>query len=145
MWIYKSGNNANSSRLWNPDGDSYDALTIGVNATGSLVICATANSGAWDVINTVSYGGVLNNSQWYHVALVRNGANITGYLNGIGTSLTTTCPTTLYSSVVANKVIGGQSGVARMFNGYIDDFRLTKGIARYTANFTPPTQAFQLQ
>jgi YD repeat-containing protein len=40
-------------------------------------------------------------------------------------------------------VIGGQStGVDRAFNGYIDEVRITKGVARYAANFTPPAQAF---
>lgn len=143
MWVYKTQNNGNSSRLWNPDGDSYDAMVLSLNATGGVAIQATTASGSWNVINT-TFGSTLNNSQWYHIAVVRSGTDLYGFFNGAKTVLTTSCPTTLYNSVAANKVIGGQSGVARMLYGSINDFRVTKGVARYTANFTPPTTSLPL-
>jgi hypothetical protein len=39
-------------------------------------------------------------------------------------------------------VIGAQYNGTTAFNGYVDDFRVTKGLARYTATFTAPTAAF---
>ncbi len=37
----------------------------------------------------------------------------------------------------------GEDGEAdpRYYNGHIDEFRFTKGVARWTSNFTPPTSS----
>jgi hypothetical protein len=37
--------------------------------------------------------------------------------------------------------IGAQNG-SNYFNGWIDEVRISKGIARWTSNFTPPTQPY---
>ena len=42
----------------------------------------------------------------------------------------------------AGLCIGTNNGGTQGFVGYINDFRLTKGVARYTSTFTPPTTAF---
>jgi hypothetical protein len=41
--------------------------------------------------------------------------------------------------------IGRDSSNVREWVGYMDDLRITKGYARYTSNFTPPTSAFQIK
>ena len=51
-----------------------------------------------------------------------------------------------FTAGTTNKYIGtfywaGVGGAVRFVNGYIEDFRITKGEARYTSNFTPPTSA----
>lgn len=38
--------------------------------------------------------------------------------------------------------IGGYGG-SQTWNGYMEDVRITQGLARYTENFTPPTAALQ--
>jgi len=80
-------------------------------------------------------------STWTHVAVVQNGTTITLYLNG--TKPTTGSGTSSTSLTDQFLRIGASAGTAAQFyNGYLDDVRITNGIARYTTNFTAPTAAF---
>ena len=81
-------------------------------------------------------------SQWNHVAVVRSGSTITHYLNGVANGSGTSSSAFNVSST-DNFVIGIERGLTNTLTGYIDDLRITKGLARYTSNFTAPTGAFQ--
>jgi len=77
--------------------------------------------------------------QWYYIAYSRSGTSLRVFVNGtqVGTTATNAIS---YNSVTA-VVVGGSTTDTRLMNGYIDDLRITKGYARYTANFTAPTAA----
>lgn len=80
--------------------------------------------------------------QWVHLAGVRNGSQITLFVNGVQAASTAVSGTN-YGSTEPVILFGTSDGDARFkLNGYVDDLRITKGEARYTTNFTPPTEAF---
>lgn len=84
---------------------------------------------------------------WTYFAVVRNGNTLTLYRNGTSvatnTSFNTWQPTVNFNYNNATKIAGGHwDGATSYFTGYIEDLRITKGIARYTSNFTAPTAAF---
>jgi len=106
-------------------------------ASGSLVCYLGSTGSTWNIASGISVGSI-STGIWYHFALVRNGSTFTPYLNGIA-GTTATSSSALYE--VTPRVFAGGNG-NEYFNGYIDDLRVTKGVARYTANFTPPTAAF---
>ena len=81
-------------------------------------------------------GGTATLNQWVHFAIVRNNNVNTLYINGTAVgSGSQTYP-------VTNDIftIGAAPNYGFYFQGYLDDFRVTSGIARYTSNFTPPAQ-----
>jgi hypothetical protein len=79
--------------------------------------------------------------------VVSNGTTIVVYRNGVSVGTLATS-----SNIAAAGAIGAVTQDFRIgarqvtnllpLNGYIDDLRITKGIARYTANFTPPAAPF---
>lgn len=79
----------------------------------------------------------LSTGQWYHIAFVRNSGTVYGYVNG-NQDFTYSYSTTVGD--VTTGYVGGNG--AQDMNGYIQDLRITKGLARYTSAFTPPTAEF---
>jgi len=87
-------------------------------------------------------GSALSTGVWYHIAVCRSGSSTKMFINGTQTGSTYT-DTNNYGT--SNPLGVGDYAVpltgANTLNGYIDDLRVTKGYARYTTTFTPPTQA----
>lgn len=85
---------------------------------------------------TVSLAGV-----WQHLAVCSDGTDVRGFIDGA--LVFTGSMSAVYSSVASPSLEIGRLGSAGLdYNGHIDDLRITKGVARYTAAFTPPTAAF---
>ena len=85
-------------------------------------------------------GSVVSANTWHHIAVTRQGTDTKLFFNGTQVGSTYT-DTNVY--VQGSVYIGARPDGANNFNGYIDDLRITKGIARYTANFTVPSTAFE--
>ena len=79
---------------------------------------------------------------WSHVAVVRSGTAITIYLNGVGGTAATIGSSVIFDSTqsFAVGILGTSDG--NHLIGNIDLLRFTKGVARYTADFTPPATEF---
>ena len=131
--------------------DSYPALfgNYSTWGTGGLGLFAdhSSYSGGYQVAHNGTFPflniGTVTYNQWVHVALVRNGTTMTLYVDGTsagsGTSGSVALP-----GVGTSFMIGRSSDNADgHIQGYLSDFRITQGLARYTSNFTAPTAALQ--
>jgi len=82
---------------------------------------------------------------WTHIAFVRSGSTITVYVDGTACGTGTSSYASLPLQLVGAISTGTTTPDFYFFPGYIDDLRLTIGVARYTGNFTPSTTAFENQ
>jgi hypothetical protein len=76
---------------------------------------------------------------WYHIAVVRSGATMYMFINGVITDTYDIGSATIYNSTAAVAIGATKDGASYtgFFSGWIDEMRISKGIARWTANFTP--------
>lgn len=104
------------------------------NSTATLEL-AYSNS------NVHTAGGVITANVWRHTAFVRKGSSVYLFVDGVLVGSGTLAPPA--SGSTGRAEIGRNwENNAWFLNGYIDEFRVTQGVARYTENFTPPTAAF---
>lgn len=91
------------------------------------------------LINSIA---TITTGVWQHIALVRIGGTLTLYVNGLNNgsaNVTGINFTGIGSTVTIGMSLDSPS--ITYLNGYLDDYRITKGIGRYTGNFTVPSAA----
>jgi len=147
-WIYPTAFKASGVRIYAAGGG-----TVGWNGTTGihLLIQLGANNGNvqlqwWNGSTAVAAqtSAAVTLSTWSHIAVSVSGTNVYIAVNGVVqlfTSATLVRPST--NPVTNLATIYGEGGaVGTAFAGYMDEFRVTKGVARYTSNFTPSTAAW---
>jgi hypothetical protein len=133
MWVYPTAAIGAFRTLIATGGSgSADQLLIGTDASVLGIYCAGVISGN-SVLPSV---GV-----WTHLAVSRTGTSVSFFLNGVQQGTTKTSSSNALSGT-ATVGIGYRVAVGDgIFAGYIQDLRITRGFARYTSFFTPPTAA----
>lgn len=109
--------------------------------SGVLYVYAGAYSLATELIAGTS---AISATTWTHVAFVRSSGTNRLFVNGTQQSSNTNAWTQVLNSGTLTSVGMVATSTGNPMNGYIDDLRITKGYARYTTNFTPPTAPFPL-
>ena len=140
-WVYFDTNN-----------DPHGVFQTGSGTTAATFNYANANgcglglngsTGLWRVYHA---GSATNASQqasattWHHFAYVRYNGTIKLYVDGSATDISISNTTTFTEPQIT---IGGYYSSAYTMSGYLQDFRISVGNARYTANFTAPTATFK--
>ena len=150
-WIYPTV----TTRMALYHGSSGTDWSIGIDyQSQKFCIWASSNGTTWNLINADPGGNglgttTISTNAWTHVAFVRSGTTWQTYINGTRDLNLTGISGSIVNRATSAKSIAKWwfstgSGVPGVWNGYIQDFRITKGVARYTANFTAPTAAFPL-
>ena len=145
-WLYftgVSGDKGIVSNFSTITGPPFQAFGINIRYASSLggirsVFGGGSLADAWNTSWSPS------TNTWYHFAATRSGNSYRIFINGtqIGSTETFTNATTIVNASDPSFSIGTAQTVASSdFQGFIDDLRITTGIARYTTNFTPPVKA----
>ena len=138
-WIYRNGTSYGFvfETRGGEDTSSTDGIGLYMGSGGNNEIGVAVNRSNVILINQDHQ----TNDQWQHFAVVREGSTMTLYIDGTarGTGSNSTDFDRSRPFRLGN--FHGSSSGGYQFPGYIDDFRVTKGLARYTSNFTPPSAA----
>lgn len=129
-WVYVSNYLNNNLNVF---------ATAGVSSDFSCYLTHTGELAFWNGSASTVFGGSASTGTWHHVAFSRDSGSMRAFLNGWQVGSTTTINTNLTNT---QEVQFPATEDYSSPDCYIDELRVTKGAAIYTANFQPPTSPF---
>jgi hypothetical protein len=141
-WLYSSANTSSGQgsgirTIFSTRRSATDTtggrFTLGVNAANLCFYSGSSN------VSFANNSGVTMNT-WHHFAATRSNGTVRIFLNG--SQVNSAAFATSLAANSSNVTIGSNYAGTESWNGYLDELRITKGYARYVANFTVPTDAY---
>jgi hypothetical protein len=130
----------NGTIFWMQQQDVNNFVWFFYNVAGTRLTFWAESGGATVFDVRANWSPALNT--WYHIALIRNGNNFYITVDGVDITTSGGADASSYPNIVAPFNVGDTSGTNREIDGWIDEFRVSKGIARWTPNFAPPVAAY---
>ncbi len=111
----------------------------GISSTGGSFNVWSPDSGPYGTITWQA-------NTWQHFAFVRDttAGTYTGYIDGVQDQQIESSADPYYGTEGLQFGRWGRAADPMWYNGWIQDIRISKGIARYTSNFTPPSLPFNM-
>lgn len=141
FWVRPSQTSTQMCAFSHEEADYYPANFFEVISNQFRWVMRKTSGGNGDIFDMYSTGVTVTSNTWYHIALVKKGTSYKMYVDGTERGSTTS--STVPEDAATHFILGARTGGASTYwYGYIDEFRVSKGIARWTSNFTPPTKAY---
>lgn len=141
-WIYPTAARAQVIFDTRTSATSTTGLAIQLDASNKIVV--TVNNAA-----LITTANAVQLSMWSHVAVVKIGSQIYAYVNGqLGASSSggSVVSQTEQALTIGTAFANRDTTTTNHFQGYMDEVRITKGVARYSGQyFTPPPRSFPKQ
>jgi hypothetical protein len=136
FWAYSNTTGLTSATLFDlrDNGTDAEGISLAYRAAGEVdmrVGTTTAITGS---------GAGIATGVWKHYALARDGTDTRLFVDGTQRGIKTS-DTTNYGASKGIVIGADFDGASQNVTGWIDDFRIERGVAKYTANFTAPTAA----
>ena len=137
-WLYLTGVNGDIGEIFSMDQSGDTSGTFFYVQTDGVFGFSHAGAFNFTGISTPSASFSLNT--WTHLAISKNGTTMRAFANGVQKASVTVTSANLPS--YPKTYIGSRNGGGRNIIGYLDELRITNGVSRYNADFTPPSVAF---
>jgi len=138
-WVYQQSPTTGSKTIIARanTGSNYPTFELTVTS-GTPIFYSSSTGSSYNV--SLGSSVSLSANTWTHIAVTRQGSLFTIWVNGVSRGTATNS-----LALVANGnslAVGAYANGTSSWLGFLDEVRVTLGVARYTANFTPPTAPF---
>jgi len=143
LWGYKGASATNVNFFTLGDSKQASGLELYVGTTGTITKVYTDNATRIEADSNPS------NFAWHHYAVVRESGTLKLYIDGTVQSQTYDASSNQFGSDKTVVLSLGREYYNGTYNGldllgHLQDFRIYKGLAKYTANFTPPERIAEI-